>query len=52
MIYLLKTEGDIQDVVKTRDSYKNKSSNRESVLLYGWGDGGGGPTEEHIVNKK
>lgn len=30
------------------DNYRNKDLNRELIISYGWGDGGGGPTREMI----
>eukprot|EP01084_Bolivina_argentea_P045265 83329_1 len=40
------------DILKSRDNYKNKSCNNESIMLYGWGDGGGGPTTMHLERIK
>ena len=34
----------------TWNNYKQKSINRELLVAYGWGDGGGGPTREMVVN--
>ena len=34
--------------VETWRNYQDKETNPESLLLYGWGDGGGGPTEEML----
>ena len=34
--------------VETWRNYQDKESNPESLLLFGWGDGGGGPTEEML----
>lgn len=30
------------------DNYRNKDLNRDLIISYGWGDGGGGPTREMI----
>jgi alpha-mannosidase len=32
------------------DNYKQKDINEELLLVYGWGDGGGGPTYEMLEN--
>nr|WP_242865996.1 alpha-mannosidase [Desnuesiella massiliensis] len=32
--------------------YQNKDLNEETLMLYGFGDGGGGPTEEMLENAK
>eukprot|EP01084_Bolivina_argentea_P045266 83330_1 len=42
----------IGDVLNTISNYKNKSCNNESIMLYGWGDGGGGPTTMHLERLK
>ena len=42
----------INDIIKSKINYKNKSCNNESLLLYGWGDGGGGPTTMHLERIK
>lgn len=34
--------------VETWRNYQDKESNPESLLLFGWGDGGGGPTENML----
>lgn len=34
------------------DNYRQKNINDELLLAYGWGDGGGGPTEEMIETGK
>ena len=34
--------------VETWRNYQDKETNPESLLLYGWGDGGGGPTEDML----
>jgi len=41
-----------RDLFKSRDNYKNKACNRESLMLFGWGDGGGGPTTMHLERLK
>ena len=35
--------------VETWRNYQDKESNPESLLLFGWGDGGGGPTENMLA---
>ncbi len=35
-------------VAGTYDRYQQKDLNNETLLTFGWGDGGGGPTEEHL----
>ena len=35
--------------VETWRNYQDKESNPESLLLFGWGDGGGGPTEDMLL---
>ena len=35
-------------VVETWRNYQDKETNPESLLLFGWGDGGGGPTEDML----
>eukprot|EP01083_Nonionella_stella_P076244 207669_1 len=42
----------VKDVLDSRDNYKNKSCNNESLMLFGWGDGGGGPTTMHLERLK
>ena len=42
----------IDDVQRSKTNYKNKSCNSETVMLYGWGDGGGGPTTMHLERIK
>lgn len=37
---------------RTIDHYKEKSVSDEALLLFGIGDGGGGPGEEHLENLK
>ena len=39
------TPGQILDSVK---KYKDHARSDQSLYVYGWGDGGGGPTERHI----
>jgi alpha-mannosidase len=34
--------------VETWRNYQDKESNPESLILFGWGDGGGGPTENML----
>jgi alpha-mannosidase len=40
------------DVKGSWDQYRQKAVNDELLLLYGWGDGGGGPTQEMIENAR
>ncbi|XP_046852130.1 alpha-mannosidase 2C1-like isoform X2 [Xenia sp. Carnegie-2017] len=37
---------DVDDIAKTINNLKDKGRTNVSMLLYGYGDGGGGPTEE------
>lgn len=39
-----------KDVLKTRDQNKDKGVVSDGMLLFGYGDGGGGPTEDMIEN--
>jgi alpha-mannosidase len=34
------------------DNYRQKEANEELLLLYGWGDGGGGPTREMLESAR
>ena len=36
------------DVKGLWDNYRQKDLNSDLIMLYGWGDGGGGPTEEML----
>jgi alpha-mannosidase len=36
--------GNVADVVKSVDLFKEHDRAKESILIFGWGDGGGGPT--------
>lgn len=40
----------VKDVLKTRDQNKEKGVVSDGMLLFGFGDGGGGPTEDMIEN--
>ena len=40
----------VKDVLKTCDQNKEKGVVSDGMLLYGFGDGGGGPTEDMIEN--
>ncbi|XP_032228742.2 alpha-mannosidase 2C1 isoform X2 [Nematostella vectensis] len=42
------SRGDAKDVLKTSSNLKNKGRVHGSMLLYGHGDGGGGPSEDMI----
>ncbi|MGH2498252.1 MAG: alpha-mannosidase [Ktedonobacteraceae bacterium] len=37
-----------EDIVKTWENYQQKSINDKLLYLCGWGDGGGGPTEDQL----
>ncbi|MFW6097133.1 MAG: hypothetical protein ACOC9Z_03610 [Chloroflexota bacterium] len=39
-----------RDVMGTWDLYNQKETNHELLTLYGWGDGGGGPTREMLAS--
>ncbi|CAI7994927.1 Alpha-mannosidase 2C1 [Geodia barretti] len=43
---------DVKDVLKTVSQFRDKGRSRQSILLYGHGDGGGGPTEDMLQNLK
>ena len=38
----------VADIVKTVNNFKEHDRANESILIFGWGDGGGGPTPEMI----
>jgi alpha-mannosidase len=38
----------VADVLKTMNNFKEHDRANESILIFGWGDGGGGPTPEMI----
>jgi alpha-mannosidase len=38
----------VADVLKTVNNFKEHDRAKESILLFGWGDGGGGPTPEMV----
>lgn len=38
------------NVIKAWEKYPQKETHQEIALLYGWGDGGGGPTREMLEN--
>lgn len=42
----------IKDITYCKDNYKNKSVTNDVIMLYGWGDGGGGPTTLHLERLK
>ncbi|CAH1250253.1 MAN2C1 [Branchiostoma lanceolatum] len=42
------TEAKAEDLLKTAKNHKDKGRVNSSVLLYGHGDGGGGPTEDML----
>ncbi|XP_035663488.1 alpha-mannosidase 2C1-like [Branchiostoma floridae] len=44
------TESKVEDLLKTVKNHKDKGRVNSSVLLYGHGDGGGGPTE-HMLER-
>jgi alpha-mannosidase len=39
-----------ENITKAWDQYPQKGTYHEIALLYGWGDGGGGPTREMLEN--
>jgi alpha-mannosidase len=39
-----------ENIIKAWDKYPQKETHHEIALLYGWGDGGGGPTGEMLEN--
>lgn len=41
-------KADAVDIVKGWENYNHKDMNNDIVLLYGYGDGGGGPTKEML----
>lgn len=41
-----------QDVKGIWDAYRQKSSNNNLLLSFGWGDGGGGPTPEMLEQRR
>ena len=41
-------KGDVASIKGTWDAYKQKSAGFEPLMTFGWGDGGGGPTEEML----
>jgi serine/threonine protein phosphatase PrpC len=50
-IFLFVSEdGDVKDLVESLKNYKDKSSSSESLLVFGVGDGGGGPQSSMIVS--
>jgi alpha-mannosidase len=38
----------VADVLKSVNNFKEHDRARESILIFGWGDGGGGPTPEML----
>ncbi|KAI8506798.1 Alpha-mannosidase 2C1 [Branchiostoma belcheri] len=46
------TEAKTEDLLKTVKNHKDKGRVNSSVLLYGHGDGGGGPTEDMLERLK
>eukprot|EP00002_Diphylleia_rotans_P021275 TRINITY_DN4145_c0_g2_i1.p1 TRINITY_DN4145_c0_g2~~TRINITY_DN4145_c0_g2_i1.p1 ORF type:complete len:1050 (-),score=183.94 TRINITY_DN4145_c0_g2_i1:75-3224(-) len=38
----------VRDLLYSVSNYKDKDRSNESLLVYGWGDGGGGPTPEML----
>ncbi|MBE2181428.1 MAG: alpha-mannosidase [Chthoniobacterales bacterium] len=38
----------VEEVLKHYGNFKDKERATESIMLFGWGDGGGGPTEEML----
>jgi alpha-mannosidase len=46
------SRADVKDVLKTVSQFRDKGRSRQSILLYGHGDGGGGPTEDMLQNLK
>ncbi len=43
---------DPAEVKGTWDRYQQKAANDELLILYGWGDGGGGPTQEMLESAR
>ena len=41
---------DVNELVKTAREHKNLEQSRTSLLVFGYGDGGGGPTREMLEN--
>jgi alpha-mannosidase len=39
-----------ENAIKAWEKYPQKETHQEIALLYGWGDGGGGPTREMLEN--
>ncbi|MES1246911.1 MAG: glycoside hydrolase family 38 C-terminal domain-containing protein, partial [Actinomycetota bacterium] len=39
---------DVDELLKTAREYKNLDQSHVSLLVFGWGDGGGGPTREML----
>jgi alpha-mannosidase len=39
-----------ENVIKAWEKYPQKETHNEIAILYGWGDGGGGPTREMLEN--
>ena len=40
--------GEPKQIAGTWDRFQQKELTSETIITYGWGDGGGGPTSEHI----
>jgi alpha-mannosidase len=38
----------IEEILKTVNDFKNKDKSKRTLLLFGKGDGGGGPTREML----
>lgn len=41
---------DVSDLTYSQANYEDKDISRNAIILYGWGDGGGGPTREMTAN--
>ena len=44
--------GEPKQIAGTWDRFQQKELTSETIITYGWGDGGGGPTSEHIEQIK
>ena len=44
--------GEPKQIAGTWDRFQQKELTNETIITYGWGDGGGGPTAEHIEQIK
>lgn len=42
------SDGKLNDVMKSQNNFKDKGVTNVSLMLYGEGDGGGGPERQHI----